>query len=259
MKRSLTIVFSLLLGLFFLAPLHAQASNTLALGILKNDAPYTISNGNLSFYRELTQELQTALKQKIKIKTYPSAKQLNTALKEQKIQLALSDQSLFSKQLTTSRPLLYPRNVLFTRNDSKKRGLAQLVNEKVGVVSPGVQTPLLRRLGSKAVTYPNITALVKALDEKKIQAAILDDKRYQYFLATQPQRQKEPTQTDKELVAHQFKQLKAPEITSEQIVFATYHNKKLAQRVENVVSDLRQTGQLSTLSQKYFAQDLSLE
>lgn len=258
MKRSLAIVISLLLSIFFLSPIQVYASSSLTLGILKNDAPYTISNGNRSFYRELTQKLQTDLDKKIKIKTYSSAKQLNTALKNKQLQLALSDQSLFTPQMTTSSVVLYPRNVLFTRNDSKFKELEKLEHKKVGVVSPGVQRALLQGIGLKVTAYPNITALVKALDDKKIQAAVLDDRRYQYFLATQPQRQKEASQLDKELLDSQFKQIKAPEITSEQIVFATYHNKKLAERIENVVSKLRETGQLSSLSQKYFSQDLSL-
>lgn len=259
MKKSLALIISLLLSIFFLSPKQVQASAPLTLGILKNDAPYTRNNGNFSFYREMTQRLQSELDQKIKIKTYTSAKQLDTALKNKQIQLALSDRSLFTTSMTVSSTVLYPRNVLFTLNDSKVKSLENLEHKKVGVVSPGVQTALLQDIGLKVTAYPNIMALVKALDDKQIQAAVLDNNRYQYFLATRPQRQKETSQTDKKLLARQFKQIKAPELTSEQIVFATYHNKKLADRIEDVISELRETGQLSSLSQKYFTQDLSLK
>lgn len=80
-------------------------------------------------------------------KAYDTRKQLESALKKRRIQIAFGSIDAFNVNqdvFDVSEPYLYEPNVLFRRSDGKRKTIKKLANKPVGMLKDGNQTYLLK-------------------------------------------------------------------------------------------------------------------
>ena len=114
---------------------------------------------------------------------------------------------------------------------------------------------LITNLGAKPKTYKTTAALLQALNAGKIKAAFLTDYQYSQLLAKNPQLVAAKDPTNKEQVAQLLVKITDPQVTSQNLVLASYHNKRIITKTNHKLKQLQKNGILTKLSMKYFEQD----
>ena len=263
MKKFPLLLLSAFLGLFLLNfPLHTiHAESTLTMGILTNDQPYSVQkNGKWQgFSVKLAQKLATESNKKITFKAYSSTEKLTTALKSGKVDFILGDKANFSTAFKSTESFLYPKNVLFTRTDAKAKSLEKLAGKKVGLLQTGQQTALLKQLGLKPVSFATTAELMDALANKKISAAILNEDTYQAYLKEHPELIKPAADATSDQKAAVLHKISDPSILAQSLSLITYKQPKVQKLLTTSLTELQDSSQLTTLSQKYFGQDLTIK
>lgn len=254
-------ILAALFAAFFIMLFPSNANASMTVGILKDNAPYS------TFYHRKARGLEPELSRKmtddsIIFKAYDTRKQLESALKKRRIQIAFGSIDAFNVNqdvFDVSEPYLYEPNVLFRRSDGKKKTIKKLANKPVGMLKDGNQTYLLKNVLLKPRYFKNIKAMDKALADGKIYAAILSDYDYSNYLKDHPEHVKAADATNDEQTAELFVKISDPAITSSQFVAVTYKNEKLLTKINNAIVSMHDDGTLQELSQKYLSKDISLQ
>ncbi len=249
MKRFLTLLLVTCCLFLGLTSLTATA-NSLKVGVLANNPPYTIQNHS-GFDLALSQQLAA----KVKVIPQKSNSQLITALKKGRVDLIICDVSLLSKQMSHSQSFLHPANVLFTRHDSKTKSILKLNQKKVGYLKNNPHHALLTTLATKPQGFATESALLTALNTGKIKAAILTDYQYNQLLAANPQLVTAQDETDQKQVGQVLTKISDPKLTSQSLVVASFKKPRLQKKINHKLKQLQDNGTLSKLSMKYFHQD----
>ena len=202
----------------------------MTVGILKDNAPYS------TFYHRKARGLEPELAKKMTddsviFKAYDTRKQLESALKKRRIQIAFGSIDAFNVNqdvFDVSEPYLYEPNVLFRRSDGKRKTIKKLANKPVGMLKDGNQTYLLKNVLLKPRSFKNI----KTMDKDA---------------------------TNDEQTAELFVKISDPAITSSQFVAVTYKNEKLLTKINSAIVSMHDDGTLQELSQKYLSKDISLQ
>ena len=250
MKRFFILLFSSLC--FSLCLLSNQAyAQTLKIGFLTNNPPYSYTQVNKGFEFELAQQLG----QNIKMVPKSSTTALFKALKKHQVDLVFSDSSQVPKEFNQTISFLHPANVLFRRHDSKNKTVLKLNQKSIGFLKNNPHQDLITNLGAKPKTYKTTAALLRALNAGKIKAAFLTDYQYSQLLAKNPQLVAAKDPTNKEQVAQLLVKITDPQVTSQNLVLASYHNKRIITKTNHKLKQLQKNGILTKLSMKYFEQD----
>lgn len=243
----------------FFIPLHVHAQQpVLKVGIIQH-APSTYDQQVHAANVAVAHELGKKTNHKVKIITVTNQKQLKNKLKDGKVDAALSYFPQKKQDYLSSAPVFYVNNVLFRRTDGKQSSLHKLANKKIGLLTTGPQTSLLKDLQLKSYRYRSIAKLITALKKKKIQAAILTGPQYSSYLQKHPELVQAHDHTDLDQKAQVLKRISDPQVTGQTIRVLTYKKGKLAHQLNSALTSLRQTGQLNKISVKYFGKNLTLE
>lgn len=254
-------ILAALFAAFFIMLFPGNANASMTVGILKDSTPYS------TFYHRKARGLEPELARKMTddsviFKAYDTRKQLESALKKRRIQIAFGSIDAFNVNqdvFDVSEPYLYEPNVLFRRSDGKKKTIKKLANKPVGMLEDGNQTYLLKNALLKPRYFKNIKTMDKALTDGKIYAAILSDYDYSNYLKDHPEHVKAADATNDEQTAELFVKISDPAITSSQFVAVTYKNKKLLTKINSAIVSMHDDGTLQELSQKYLSKDISLQ
>jgi len=168
-------ILAALFAAFFIMLFPSNANASMTVGILKDNAPYS------TFYHRKARGLEPELARKMTddsviFKAYDTRKQLESALKKRRIQIAFGSIDAFNVNqdvFDVSEPYLYEPNVLFRRSDGKKKTIKKLANKPVGMLKDGNQTYLLKNVLLKPRSFKNIKTMDKALTDGKIYAATM--------------------------------------------------------------------------------------
>lgn len=253
----------LLVGLFFVYQIHA-ANSPLKIGVVSNNAPlssktakHEFTGANVAVAKQLAQQF----KRPIKLVAVNDQAELKTQLRHGQLDLGLGYFPATKKQHSwhTTQPVFYLDNVLFRRTDGKQKSLVKLAGKKVGKLTTGPQTTLLKKLGLKAKNYPSSTALFDALQKKQIRAAILTDPQYSNYLQQHPELVQAKDHTDPNQKKQVIKRINDPQITGQTVRVLTYGHRRLNRQAAQALAQLKQSGKLNDISRHFFGKDLTLE
>ena len=261
-KKFYLLLLSTFLGLFCLN-LRSNvvvARSSFTMGILENDKPYSYKNDQncQGFSIELAHQLEEVTDTKINFKAYSSQEKMRTALKKGQIDFILGDKANFSKSYQSTKAFLYPKNILFTRHDSKTKKLDKMLHKKVGLLKSAQQQALLKELGLKPVVFADPTKLLEALEKTQISAGILSDYSYHALLKAEPTLAKAPTTATKAEENAVLHRISDPNVLALSLSFITHNHPKINETLTEGINELRSTEKIAELSQKYFTKDLTL-
>lgn len=254
----LIFVLSFFILLFFTPSISAV--NVLKVGVLKDDAPLSSAYSNNQAHGAnvaVAAQLAKDLDQKAKIVPCKNKKQQLKQLRNGKIDIALGSFSPQTANYKLSTPIFYVENILFRRADGTKKSVQKLADHKVGMLKNGTQSSLLKELQLKRKRYSSISAMVTALQNKKIKAAILTGPEYTSYLQKHPEYTQAKDHTDQQQTQQVLKRIKDSQITAQEVSVATYHSKKLAKKINKDLKKMSKDGRLNKISLKYFGKDIT--
>lgn len=244
--KYILILFTLMITLI-LGQTLAHASS-LTCGILTSQNNYN----STSFDKELAEKIGKERQQHVKFKVFKTHTQMLQALKKRKIDLALGiSPTELPHSLDASEPYLYIKNILFSLNDYS---LTKLQGKKIGVLSESGQNKLIQDLGMKPESFSSPSALVSALDDHHIKAALLNQYQYNTYLNEHVDRQQTASLNNFSLTSKPFEKISDHRILAQQLVIAT-NNKKLARQLTKLIHKMRMDTTLTKLSVKYYHYD----
>lgn len=252
-------IMLLILGIILLSS-HIYAQETLKIGVVATNPPYSYPQKKQpGFDDKLAKQLGKRLKQSVKVVKYKNDSTMLASLKKAKIDVAVGIQkNQATSGIKLSQPYLYPPNTLFIRTDGYFKSFEKLQGHYIGILSTNPNAKLLKQLDFKVKSYSDVDKLIKALGSRKISAGWLSDYQYSAYLAQNPQLINQPN-LDSEAKKQVLKKISAPQLTASQLCLATYHQARLAKKLNQALQQLQDNNTLANLSYDFFKQDLSKE
>lgn len=245
MKKITRLLFSLLT----LIGISGLFSRVEAAPVLKVGIQTEATNHNSSaFDRRLALQIGQKLHRKVIIRQYRQQFQLEEAVADHQLDLAMGFSTPRLKNVYQTQPYLYIKNVMLS---TKSRSLTGLQNKKVGILDESGQGSMLTQLQFKPQKFVTVDQLVNALDQNQVKAILLNQYQYNLYLDKHPEREKAAQINNSSLKLPPFKKIDDPQILSQQL-FAITNDDQLAKQVSQTINWLRMSGMLTKLSAKYY-------
>ncbi len=251
LKKHLNIFFALIaliICLFSTQSLVQAADDQLEIGMVQRKPDcYSQNHKLVGFNVELAKKLGKQMHKNVKIKTYSNQDKLLKAFKNKKIDLALGIAKGTTNLKYQTKPVLYIQNIVFSTH--KINNLSKLKNKTVGILQENGSQEFLNNNQIKTIYFKNTNQLIRALDKKQIDAAMLNAYQYSEYLNKHPLRSY--NNSNNQFIPNQFYKIDDINILSQQII-AISNSRKLANQVSHAIDQLRIATTLTELSTKYY-------
>lgn len=238
----LTLFLTIICSFTWIKPVNADSILTVGIQTEKNN------HNSSAFDRQLALQIGKKLHRKVKIKEYSQKQQLEEAVADHQLDMAMGFSTPDLKNVYQSQPYLYIKNVMFS---TKSHSLTGLQNEKVGILNKSGQSSMLKQLQLDPQTFTSVDQLVTALDQNQVKAIVLNQYQYNLYIDKHPEREKAAQVNNSSLKQPPFKKIDNPQILSQQL-FAITNDDQLAKQVSTAINNLRMSGKLTKLSAKYY-------
>lgn len=239
----------LLVSLLTLIGINGLFSQIEATSILKVGIQTETTNHNSSaFDRRLALQIGQKLHRKVVIRQYRQQSQLEKAVADHQLDMAMDFSTAGLKNVYQTHPYLYIKTVMLS---TKSCSLTSLQNKKVGILNESGQRSMLTQLQLNPQKFATIDQLVNALDQNQVKAILLNQYQYNLYLDKHPEREKAAQINNSSLKLPPFKKVTDPQILSQQL-FAITNDAQLAKQISQAINSLRMNGTLTKLSAKYY-------
>ncbi|MGR8823360.1 transporter substrate-binding domain-containing protein [Leuconostoc citreum] len=253
---AIVIILAAAIGLARQQPHHKQASadtispNTLTIGLEGTFAPFSYrQDGKLTGFEV---DLSTAIAKKLDLKPkYVQTKwdSLIAGLGSKRYDVIFNDVGVTPERQQAYRfstPYLYAKTVLIKRkNNTQLNSLADLKGKKMAQSTTSNFGVLAKKSGAEIVAVPGMTEAMNMVTTQRADGALNDLGAYATWQKANPDADMTAIDLSKESPAAPAAPLLAK------------NNKKLQQRIDQAIADLKQDGTLQKLSLTYFNADLT--
>ncbi|WP_349533407.1 transporter substrate-binding domain-containing protein [Leuconostoc citreum] len=253
---TIVIILAAAIGLSRQQAHHKQAStdtispNTLTIGLEGTFAPFSYrQDGKLTGFEV---DLSTAIAKKLDLKPkYVQTKwdSLIAGLGSKRYDVIFNDVGVTPERQQAYRfstPYLYAKTVLIKRKNNKQlNSLADLKGKKMAQSTTSNFGVLAKKSGAEIVAVPGMTEAMNMVTTQRADGALNDLGAYANWQKANPDADTTAIDLSKESPAAPAAPLLAK------------NNKKLQQRIDQAIADLKQDGTLQKLSLTYFNADLT--